>query len=505
MKKQVSVSILLVIVLCLGIIFSSGALASSYKEEVIIAPHAGFTTQDVQNCAATVPMAVYYSVFNTLVRLDVDTGQLKPDLAISWKAVSDTVWEVKLRDDVYFHDGTHFTAEDVKFTIERGVNQSKSGAFYQGVKNVKVVDDYTAQIELDSPNYDFMIKITDTRCSMLSKKAFETLTPQEANTIGTGAFKYDKWVEGDYVTLVRNDDYWGELPKTKRLTIKTMNEATTRLVALQTGEVDLIAEPTATDLHFFDEDENIKLLEYTGSQNRFIGLNISVKPLDNLKVRQAIAYGVNRDDFIVAVYENLAKAQYNFQHPSTPYYISGNWGIEYNPKKAKELLAEAGYPNGFSLDIVAPQDDRSIAVNTIFQAQMADIGIKLNAQNLEVATFITATESANYTMCVDYTATYFAGLDRLYRNFFYAQPGKINRFGINHARMNELMDKGISEFDEKKREAIYTELQKIIFDELYCMIPLVIEPRLFGAVKGLEGLPTPGTYPNYTYVHVVLD
>lgn len=477
----------------------------AYKEEIIIAPASGFSTQDVQNCGGTTGMSVYYSVFNTLVDLDVATGELVPDLALSWTAISDTVWEFKLRDDVNFHDGTHFTAEDVKFTIERGLTQSKTKLTYSGTKSVTVVDEYTVQVETEAPNHDFVNKLADTRGSMLSKHAFETLTPEEANKIGTGAYKYVEWVEGDHVTLTRNDEYWGELPKTKTIVVKTMTEATTRLVALQAGDVDLIADPTASDLHFFNEDKNIKLLQYTGSQLRFIGLNISSKPLDNILVRQAIACGINKADYMVATYENMAVPHYSFQHPNTPYYVDGLLGMDYDPQKAKDLLAEAGYPNGLTLELIGPQDDRSISNNAIFQAQMAEIGITLDVQNLEAATFIALTEAHDYAIDMDYTARFFTGLDPLYRVFFYAAPGAVNYFGFNDARINELIDKGLAEFDEAEREVIYKDLQNIIANEMYCVFPICIEPRLYGANAKLDGLPAVGTSANYTYVHVVLD
>ncbi len=480
--------------------------SAAYKEEVIIAPHAGFTTQDVQNCGATVPLAVFYSVFDTLVKLDVETGKLLPKLATSWEAISDTAWKFKLRDDVYFHDGTHFTAEDVKFTVERGMNQTKTIIHYGGVKAVDVVDDYTVIVELKSPDHDFVNKLTDTRGSMLSKKAFETLSDEEANQIGTGAFKYDKWVEGDYITIVRNDNYWGNKPNTKRLTFKTMTEATTRLVALQTGEVDLIADPNATDHHFFEEDDNIKLLEYLGSKMRFVAMNTRQKPLDDVRVRRAIAYGVNRDDYVTVVFEGNAKPHYNYLHPTNDYYIDGPMGgFEYNPEKAKNLLAEAGYPNGVKIPLIGPQENIFMAINSVFQAQMAEIGIDLDVQNLEVATFISSTEGGNFTMCTDYTAQFFNGLDRLMRIQFYAAPGKINFFGQSHPRLNELVELGVKEFDEAKRKEIYTEIQHIIFDELCCLVPLTLESLFFGAAKNLEGLPTPGAYPDYTYVCVKLD
>ncbi len=477
----------------------------AYKEEIIIAPASGFSTQDVQNCGGTTGMSVYYSVFNTLVDLDVASGKLVPDLALSWTAISDTVWEFKLRDDVYFHDGTHFTAEDVKFTIERGLTQSKTQLTYSGTKSVTVVDDYTVRVETEAPNHDFVNKLADTRGSMLSKHAFETLTPEEANKIGTGAYKYVEWVEGDHVTITRNDDYWGEMPKTKTIVIKTMTEATTRLVALQAGDVDLIADPTASDLHFFDEDKNIKLLQYTGSQLRFIGLNISSKPLDNPLVRQAIACGINKDDYMAATYENMAVPHYSFQHPNTTYYVDGPLGLPYDPQKAKELLAEAGYPNGLTLELIGPQDDRSISNNAIFQAQMAEIGITLNVQNLEAATFIALTEAHDYAIDMDYTARFFTGLDPLYRVFFYAAPDKVNYFGFSDARINELIDQGLAEFDEAKREVIYKDLQNIIANELFCVFPICVEPRLYGANAKLEGLPAVGTSADYTYVYVPLD
>ena len=276
---------------------------SGYQETITIAPSLDFTGMEVQSNSGGTSKSVYVLTFNTLIEKDTMNNELVPGLAISWEQVSDSSYEFKLREGVKFHDGTDFTAEDVKFTFERGKTQSSSKGKLSSIAGVEIVDDYTVRIELDPIDCDIIYKLTDPNCSILSANAFNTMAEEEAYKIGTGPYQYHEWVQGDYVSLIRFDDYWGELPQTKEIVIRYIPEASSRLLALQTGEIDICIDPPSIDLHYVAEDPDMTLLQVNSSTLRIVLLNELVEPFNNALVRQAIAHAINREDFVSAVYE----------------------------------------------------------------------------------------------------------------------------------------------------------------------------------------------------------
>lgn len=298
---------------------AAGKEPTGYQETIVWCPRLDFMTQDIHHTPSMVTKATYLWVYNQLVEFDPVTEQIIPVLCTSWEQLSDTQWKFHLRDDVYFHNGDKFSAEDVKFSYEIA-NQGNSAVRVEGIESMEVLDEQTIVINLKSCDMDFLYKITAPEVSILSKKAFDTMPEEEAIKIGTGAYKYGEWVQGDHVEFLANHDYWNGAPKTERIVLRYIPEPSARTIALQTGEVDLIQEPPATDLAAIAEDSNLRLEQYPGSTVSYLFLNCSVAPFDNQLVREAVAHAINFEEIRQAVYLGNCLELNNVMHSSNEFY-----------------------------------------------------------------------------------------------------------------------------------------------------------------------------------------
>lgn len=474
----------------------------SYQKTITIAPSLDFTGMDVQGDSGGTAKSVYLMVFDALVMYDTMSSQYVPGLAESWAQLSNTTWEFKLREGVQFHDGTDFTANDVKFTIDRGKTMGASSSKYASIDSVAVVDTYTVQIELSAPDNDLIYKLCEPNTVILSANAFSTMSEEEANQIGTGAYKYNEWVQGDYLSLVRNEAYWGGVKNTEEIVIRYIPEASSRLIALQTGEIDYCVDPPAIDLHYVAEDSSLQLWQIPSSNIRHIFMNMNVEPFTNKQVRQAVAHALNREDLVALVYEGNATPAYNIMHPTSEFYVNVPY-YEFNLEKAKSLLAEAGYPNGFETTIFSSSGTVQKAVDSVVQAQLAEIGIKVEIQALETATFNAGVApGGTYPMAVDGWGGHVVGPDNALRSPFHS-GGSINRSNIKDEHVDNLIDTALSTSDYDARSNMYQEIQEYIMD-LANWIPLAVEQINVGVKATIEGFELPhGLFHHWSNLYIV--
>lgn len=477
---------------------------SEYQETITIAPSLDFTGTDVQKNSGGTAKSVFVMVYDTLIGKDTMKNELVPGLATSWNQLSDTIWEFNLREGVKFHDGSDFKAEDVKFTIERGKTQSSSKGKLTSVVSVKIVDDYTIQIELDPVDCDIIYKLSEPNTSILSATAFANMDEEEANKIGTGPYMYDEWLQGDYLSLVKYENFWGTAAKTQKVIVRYIPEAASRLIALQTGEIDICVDPPSIDLHYIAEDENLKLLQINSSTLRIVMLNTLVKPFDNEKVRQAVAFAINREDFVTAVYEGNATPCNNIMNPTNEFYKEIE-GYSFDLDKAKALLTEAGFPNGFSTTIYSSSGTIQKTVATVLQAQLSKIGIKADIQSLETATFNNlAVLGGDCPILIDGWGGYTVGPDNAIRSFFYS-TASYNEGNINDPELDRMLDEAIAEGNLEARKNMYYEIQEYATN-LAVMLPIAVEQINVGMKSSLEGFELPdGLFHHWRNLFIPLD
>jgi len=291
-----------------------------------------------------------YSTFNELVRVDTSDWSVHPELAHSWEHNADSsVFTFFLRDDVVFHNGEPFTAEDVKFTFEFATNQANEGINFpiQGgalIEEIVAVDAHTVTFYLNRPVPDWLFYAN---AKILSAPTVERYGIMEGGVIGTGPFYFVEHVPGISWTVRRFDNYWGELPVTEEKTWVVIADASARSLSLEAGDVDVIFNVATTDIPGFKANPNVVVYQAPGINNLFLGINNSRPAGSDLRIRQAIAHAVNRDDIVGAVFEGgaVGSPAWNFISTVSQGYATVD-PIPFDVEASRAILAEAGFgPN----------------------------------------------------------------------------------------------------------------------------------------------------------------
>ena len=464
---------------------ASGAV----KEKIVFSTRLDFTTMDINNTPSTISKSIYNAVYNTLVERDVPTNEIIPALAESWEMTSPTEYSFKLREGVKFHDGSDFTSADVKFTLDRAKEQSGTASKISFIDSVETDGDFGVKIKLAAENMDFLEILTDPSLSIVSKTAFETLGDEEGIQQGTGPYKYKEWNQGSYLDLEANEDYWGGAPVTKELRLQYISESNSRLVAVQSGEMDFIQDPPMTELPAIQANDSLKLITYPSASMEFLFFNTKMAPMDNPKVRKAIELALNRQDIVDGVFLGNATADNNVMHSSNAYY-SDIEAPEQNIEEAKKLLAEAGYENGLELTLISNTNADSQAICTIVQAMLAEAGITVKYEPLENATHsATAASCEGFHIDSCQYSGFGFGPDMPMRALLYTGGGN-NYSALSDEKMDQMIDKALTIADPAERKAAYKEIQEYS-EELMTVYPICVKNYTFVSGANVEDIPQP--------------
>ncbi|MFZ5791732.1 MAG: ABC transporter substrate-binding protein [Pseudomonadota bacterium] len=367
-----------------------GSIVITYKDDIsTLDPAVGY---DWQN------WSIIKSIFDGLMDYEPGTTTLIPDLAESYTISPDGLtYTFKLRDGVKFHNGRAMTAADVKWSIERAVNpatQSPGAGYFSNIvgyddvasgksttlSGIETPDDKTVVIKLSSPNAAFLHIMAINFAFVVPKEEVEKYGADFGHhPVGTGAFKFVEWNLGQNLTLERNPDYFRKgVPYLDKITFQIGQEPTVNLLRLQKGEVDILGDgiPPAQFVQVTNDPAN-KPLIVAGEQlhTGYVALNVKIKPLDDVKVRQAINMAINKQR-IVQILNGRAHIANQVLPPTMPGYDPTYKGYPYDPEQAKKLLAEAGFPNGFSTELYVMNTDPQPRIAQAIQQDLAAIGIK---------------------------------------------------------------------------------------------------------------------------------
>ncbi len=424
---------------------------------------------------------------------------LKPVLADSYTISDDgLVYTLKLKEGVKFHDGTDFNAEAVKVNIERIIdekNNLRMRRSFSRVTKVETPDANTVVITLSEPYNAFLNKLA--MGLMISPAALEKYGDKIGqNPVGTGPFKYKEWIEGDRLVVEKNADYWQQgLPKVDSLTFKPVPENGSRIAMLKTGEADFIYPMPTEQVNEVQNDSNIVIDKTDSTIVRYVTLNTMKKPFDDLKVRQAINYAINKDAFIKVVKSGLGTALDSTMSSKTQFY-SKQEGYGYDLEKAKQLLAEAGYPDGFEAEIWGENDSETMKGMQFIAQQLSLAGIKLEVKAMEGATLSDqinspkSPEEAKIQMWFVSWSPSSGDADGATRGLFSSEM--FPPAGSNTAYYkNENVDKWIAEAnrstDAEKAKAIYSDIQKQIWGDAPWAF-LAVDQAISGKRAYLDGV-----------------
>ncbi len=351
---------------------------------------------DPANAESNPSEAVNRMMYENLAKFDAKL-KIIPGLATKWEQSKDGMsWTFFLRKGVKFHDGTPFNSEAVKVFIERMIGPekpSRAGLYTPFVNTVDIVDEYTIKINMKAPFAFFLNNLAHSASGIVSPTALKTLGKDIARkAVGTGPFKFVEWIHGDHLTMVRNDDYWGGKPYLDKIIVKTVKEDSARVMMLQSGDAHLIVRIPPEDIPRLEKDPKIKLDSVETLRVLYIGINCSKKPFTDVRIRQALNYAVDREAIVNNIYQGRALVSSNIVAPLTTGHFSTK-GYSYDPERAKKLLAEAGYPNGFKAKLWSPQGryPKDFEMAQAIQQQLKKVGIDCTLETMEWAAYLAAT------------------------------------------------------------------------------------------------------------------
>ncbi len=458
-------------------------------------------------------------IFDTLV-WSGDDLQIEPGLATSWTPIDEDTWEFKLREGVKFHDGSDFDAEDVKFSIERipvVTGPTTTAIYVRRVAGVDIIDPHTIHIHTDGqaatlPNDFIRLFIVS------SEAAADYSTPETAAegfnsgkaTIGTGPYKFVSWEPKGDLVLAKNPDYWRGEGAWETVIRKEIPNDSSRLAALKAGQVDVINYVSSVDYLALERDPNVDAItgdsvyimnlqldqrEKTPLVRAIDGSELDQNPFRDLKVRQAIDLAIDRETMVGIVLEGLGKPANQMMPPG---FFGSSEGIptpEYNPAKAKELLADAGYPDGFEVDLYCTAD-RLPGDGAICQGlgqMFTQVGIKTNVNAISKTVYFPAQARLEYSMFMNGwgtltgEASYTLG-GLAHSNNPEVKLGAFNRIAYENPEVDKLLQTGATMMDPAQRRATYeAAMEKVMADKAY--ISIVQLQTVWAAKAGMLDFP----------------
>lgn len=459
--------------------------AAAEKETVLIMANA----QDIDNYNAFTQQYIAFEVFKyncyeTLLVYD-ENENIQPSLATSVDEIDDTTYQVNIRPNVKFHNGEILTAEDVKFTFNYILTQEEA-AFYRPfiemVDSMEVVDDNTLVLHLSSPNPDLLGALT-----LIPIVKEGTEAQLESHPIGTGPFKFVEWQPNEKTELVRFEDYWDEgKPKIDKLIVRPLTDPKIQVTNLESKTVHLVKDLPLEEYEALKENKELTLYT-TERSNTVVVLEIGQvnnDALQNPKCLEAMWYAMDREKINKECFKGLGNI-INGAYPSGTKYFEPGKEITYDIDKAKQLLAEAGYENGFefTLDVLVgfPFAEK---LAQIWQAGLAQAGITCNIAKLEASEWIDHYLARSYDVILNWYSM--PGLDPSQFDNTITTP-LVKAAFPDPDKILGLIDEGKTQVDSPAREEVYKELQSIIMSEYPYYIPIEM-PVLFGWVKELKGV-----------------
>ena len=339
--------------------------------------------------AAAIDEVVFPNLFEGLVRVAGD-GAIKPGLAQSWDVSEDALtYTFHLVTGAKFHDGADFDASDVEFSLARAMAEDSTNAqkgLFEAIESVEIVDPATVKITLKRPTSQFLFNMGWGDAAIVDPASADT---NATAPVGTGAFKFAEWKKGDSVTLVKNPDYWGTPALLDQATWKFIADPTAAMAALMAGDVDaFVGFPSPETVPVFEADPRFTVNTRTTEGETILAINNKRAPFDNLKVRQAVAYAIDRQAIIDGAMFGMGPPIGSHFAPHHPAYTDLTGMFPHDPAKAKALLAEAGFPDGIKATIKLPPPSYARRGGEIVAAQLREVGIDLEIQNVEWAQWL---------------------------------------------------------------------------------------------------------------------
>jgi peptide/nickel transport system substrate-binding protein len=443
-----------------------GAAGSGGTRRLTVAYTTDILGYDPYGHSESTQYARWLHVYDPLVLRDEKSGNWVPHVAVSWSNPDPRTWQFKLRSDVVFSDGSTLTAADVAYSYNRLKSDpgSQQASTFANVESVTAPDSTTVEVKTKNPDAAFVTRL-DNRV-ILSKAHYDQMGKDagDRQALGSGPYLLREFVPGQRFVLARNPRYWGPFKSVwDEVVFRPIPEAEPRVTALLNGEVDLIAEVPSQNIDRINGAGNAQVISARGNRILFVGFNPIIEPLQKVEVRQALSYAIDRDAIVNGVLQGHA---YRLDGPIGPDMYSYDENLQpkyqFDPDKARSLLAQAGYPNGFQVDFYTPvnrypkdKDTSSAIVN-----MLGDVGVKASLQTPEWATFQDQYGKGQYAMYLIGRGDVVDPAEYLQQYF---QTGVSKRLsGFSDPEVDQTLQAANSEFDPPKRMQLLRDAQSKI-------------------------------------------
>jgi len=413
-------------------------------------------------------------------------------LATDWEFVDAQNLRVWIREGVRFHDGSLLTAEDVAWSLERAGRSPHVAMVANMIDTVTVEAPYQVLITLDVPFGAILANLAHTSTSILSQNAVESVGEEihQFAPIGLGPFMVTEYVSGDRIEMVRFDDFWGTAPVLESITMRAISDGNMRAIELETGTIDIAYNLLPADFNRLRDDPSVNVVSTFAWQADFIGFNTQRAPFDDVRVRQAILYAIDEEAMVMAALQGTSRPVNGPLADLVWGSISAELpGRPFNPDRARELLAEAGLPDGFSTTIWTNQNETRIDMATILQSDLAMVGIDLSIEVLEWGAYLDMTAAGEHEMFVlgwvASTGDADYGLFPTHHSSSWGATG--NRSFYQNLEVDRLLEEARAEIDPARRLELYAEAQWLIFEDAPMFYTHQAE-TLIGTAPDLRGL-----------------
>ncbi|MDQ7860035.1 MAG: ABC transporter substrate-binding protein [Armatimonadota bacterium] len=447
------------------------------------------TTMDPGLSTDLYSQQVYSHVLEGLLMLDPE-GVPRPALATSWTPSADgRTWTFRLREGVRFHDGAEFTADDVKYTIERILNpetRSPQRGLLSQIASVEAADRHTVRIATRNAFAPILTNLA-IAAYILPRAAHSRLGRDFARRpVGTGPYKMVEWVADDRIVLEANADYYGGRPALDRVQFRFIPEGSVRLAEVESGGLDLIAGVPAQDLRRLRVSLLLDLQEVVGTNCRLLGFNTSVKPYDDVRVRQAIAHALDKQRIVDVVWPGRGVVAEGPIPPTSWAYDGRFRGLGHNVARARQLLAEAGLAGGFEMNLLVSESEEIRREVALYIDQLKAVNITVRPTVVDFPTLLDRLLKANYDVLRVGWTTNPEPDSLLYSPFHTSAIGGFNFTKYRSPRVDELLDRGRTLSNQADRVRVYQEAQRVIVQDAP-MVFIFHEKRTYAHRKAVTG------------------
>ena len=451
-------------------------------------------TLDPHQAVDTLSFIVTKHINEPLVTVDGKTKELVPVLAERWEILDPQTYKFYLKKGVKFHNGEELTAEDVVFSLKRATSNESVHAGSKGRSidpdGLEIIDKYTVLVKTRGPVGGWLASMKHPYASIYNKKAVEAAGKDYFRSpVGTGPFKFKNWVKGERIDLERFDEYHGDKANFKDFHILVLPDDSSRVIALETGKVDMIYSVPSSEAERLDEFSKTKVVKAPGLNLYYLGFNTRKKPFDNPKARFAVEYAINKEAYNSVVYQGNSIQPAGPLLPASTFTPSDSKVYPYDLEKAKELLKEAGCPEGLKVSLWVSNFQEDVNGATVVQSMLRELGITVDIQVYETGIFDNKVCDGDFDMII---TTWGMQTNRDAGQFwlplFHSKSiGSTNWTFLNDKQLDENIDKVNATIDGAERNELFQKIWDRL-DELHPMVVLSVPHELYGARRDLVGL-----------------